>query len=527
MHFASSNGSDEEQYRTFFEASGDGIIILDAEGRIVDVNPAMCRMHGYDREELVATHLLQLVHPNCHLLVAESLARVREGETFRSQWADQRKDGSSLPVEVHLSRVVYRGIPHVLATARDVTGRVESDRRLERTARERAEALSTRMRELEGLYRADEILHRSLHLDQVLQALVDVVTEILQADKCAVSVWDEERQRLVVRATSGFGPDSVPQMVYAPGEGVNGRVFQTGEPLAVDDYDSWDGRIPDFDRGLTKSVIGVPLRIGGRVFGVFGVNYRHQHSFGDDEVRLFQALAQRAAIAIENARLYEQAQQAAALEERQRLARDLHDSVTQSLYGLTLLAEAGRRHAGMGDLGRTQHHLESLGETARQALKEMRLLVYELRPMELEAAGLASALQQRLESVERRSGVETRLLMEGELTLSVEMEDALYRVVQEALNNALKHARATSVTVSVRTDRDSVEVTVSDNGRGFDPAAVHLRGGFGLVGMSERAERLGGSLAVESAPNTGTTVRLSVPTEPVPHLISPPLVGKS
>jgi signal transduction histidine kinase len=301
-------------------------------------------------------------------------------------------------------------------------------------------------------------------------------------------------------------------MVYARGEGVNGRVLQTGQPVAVEDYESWEGRIPGFEPGVVRSVVGVPIQIGGQVFGVFGVNYSRPRRFSDDEIRLFQALAQRAALAIENARLYEQAQQAAAMEERQRLARDLHDSVTQSLYSLTLLAEAGRRQAGMGDLGRTQRHLERLGETAQQALREMRLLVYELRPLELEAAGLASALQQRLESVERRSGVEVRLLVEGEVNLPAAVEEGLYRVAQEALNNALKHARATSVTVTVHTAGERAELTVADDGRGFDPEAVHDRGGLGLVGIRERAQRLGGALTIESAPDRGTRVSLRLTT---------------
>jgi signal transduction histidine kinase len=201
----------------------------------------------------------------------------------------------------------------------------------------------------------------------------------------------------------------------------------------------------------------------------------------------------------------------ATMEERQRLARDLHDSVTQSLYSLTLLAEAGRRHAERGNLERTQHHLERLGATAQQALKEMRLLVYELRPLELEGAGLASALRQRLEAVEHRSGVEARLLLEGALDLPVAIEEGLYRVAQEALNNALKHAQATHVTISVRADGERAELTVADDGRGFDREAVRDRGGLGLVGMRERAERLGGTLTVEAAPGTGTTIRLSLP----------------
>ena len=488
----------EGSYRGIFEAAGDGMLIHDLDGRVVEVNPAMCRMLGYARDEFVALQPLQFIRPDAHREAARCLAQAGAGGEARSQWVTLRKDGTPLHVEVHATGLTYRGRPHILSVVRDIT--------------ERVEVSSTRMRELEGLYRADEALHRSLRLDQVLQALVDVVTDILRADRCAVSVWDEERQRLVVRATSGFGPQTVRHMVYARGEGVNGRVLQTGEPVAVEDYEAWEGRIPGFEPGVVRSVVGVPIRIGGQVFGVFGVNYARPRRFGDEEIRLFQALAQRAALAIENARLYEQAQQAAAMAERQRLARDLHDSVTQSLYSLTLLAEAGRRQAAMGDLGRTQRHLERLGETAQQALREMRLLVYQLRPLELEAAGLASALQQRLEAVERRSGVAVQLLVEGELDLPAAAEEGLYRVAQEALNNALKHARATAVTVTVRADGARAELTVADDGRGFDPAAVRDRGGLGLVGMRERAERLGGALTIASAPDSGTRVSLRLAT---------------
>jgi signal transduction histidine kinase len=399
----------------------------------------------------------------------------------------------------------------VLGVVRDISERVDAYALLEQRVQERTGELSTRMRELEGLYRADAILYRSLHLDEVLQALVNVVTDILQADKCAVSVWDEQRQRLVARATRGFRPETVRHMVYAPGHGIAGHVFVQGEPIAVEDTRS-DARVIHAinDPEGIHSVLMVPISISGRVFGVFGVNYCRQRTFSVDEIRLFQALAQRAALAIENARLYEQAQQAAALAERQRLARELHDSVTQSLYSLTLLAEAGRRLVTAGDLAPVAGYFSRLGETAQQALKEMRLLMYELRPLGLEGDGLITALQQRLNAVEQRAGVQACLVGEGAVELGAAVEHELYQIVVEALNNALKHAGATAVTVRLAATADGVELEIADNGRGFDLEAVREQGGMGLVGMRERVARLGGDLRIDSTTGAGTTIRVSL-----------------
>ncbi|MFQ6026507.1 MAG: PAS domain S-box protein [Dehalococcoidia bacterium] len=198
------------------------------------------------------------------------------------------------------------------------------------------------------------------------------------------------------------------------------------------------------------------------------------------------------------------------IEERHRLARELHDSVTQSLYSATLMAEAGRRLTSSGDFQRVEQTLGLLGETTQQALKEMRLLVYQLRPPELEREGLIGALGQRLDAVERRAGVETRLLFDENMELPTHLEEDLYRVAQEALNNALKHAGATSVTVSVKTDGESVELTVDDNGRGFDSTAASGSGGMGLVSMRERIQLLGGTLDIRSVPGEGTRVKVKV-----------------
>ena len=192
--------------------------------------------------------------------------------------------------------------------------------------------------------------------------------------------------------------------------------------------------------------------------------------------------------------------------ERNRLARELHDSVTQSLYSLTLLAAAGQRMIQAEDLQQIAGNQTRLGEIAQQALQEMRLLVYELRPLALESDGLIGALEQRLETVERRAVIQARVLVEGEVELTPDLEEELYRVAQEALNNALKHAGATQVVLSVRATEESVVLEVADDGQGFDPAEIHDAGGLGLIGMQERADKIGGQLTIHSAPGEGTRV---------------------
>jgi signal transduction histidine kinase len=232
--------------------------------------------------------------------------------------------------------------------------------------------------------------------------------------------------------------------------------------------------------------------------------------FDDGDVALLASIADQIGVVVENARLYRQAEQLAVVRERERLARELHDSVTQSLYSLTLLAEASQRLIGAGDWGRVKEYVGRLGEIAQQALKEMRLLVYQLRPLVLKREGLAGALQQRLDAVEKRAGVDARLLVGGTIELPASAEEELYRIAQEALNNALKHGAPASVTVRICADERGVVLEVSDDGRGFDLGSIGAEGGMGLVSMRERTEKLGGKLDVKSAPGAGTSVFVSL-----------------
>jgi signal transduction histidine kinase/ligand-binding sensor domain-containing protein len=196
--------------------------------------------------------------------------------------------------------------------------------------------------------------------------------------------------------------------------------------------------------------------------------------------------------------------------ERNRLARELHDSVTQSLYAATLYADATARLLPSGQTEMAAENVQKLRRTAREALGEMRLLIFELRPPILEEEGLLAALEMRLEAVEGRAGLQTALHVEGEGRLPPDIEQGLYRIALEALNNALKHARARSITVSLHLKPEVTILEVVDDGVGFEPAAVRERGGMGLRGMAERAEEMGGQLSIDSELGTGTTIRLEV-----------------
>jgi signal transduction histidine kinase len=265
------------------------------------------------------------------------------------------------------------------------------------------------------------------------------------------------------------------------------------------------------------STILIPIPGLDRDFGIVGIGSLRPRSFAADQVQFLQTVAHilglaiernnagQAALAIENARLI-----AAVLEERQRLARDLHDSVTQAIYGVTLHAEAANRLLAAGDVKTVAHYLHKLQETAQEALEEMRLLIFELRPPILDQEGLVAALQARLGAVEGRANLQTTFVTEGVARLAPSIEQALYRIAQEALNNALKHARAGHINVSLHRRNSTVILAITDDGIGFDPDLARGRGGLGLRGIEERVAQIGGSLVLRSTPGAGTEVRVEV-----------------
>lgn len=350
-----------------------------------------------------------------------------------------------------------------------------------------------------------------LDIDKVLTHVVRLIQQTFGYYHVAIGLI--EGDEVVYRM--GAGPlwddpafDFMPARLKVGQEGVSGWVAGTGQPMLVPDV-SREPRYVLMHGSRCRSELIVPVIAKGHVIGVLDVQSDQLNDFDDTDLAVIQALANQAAIAIENARLYEQAQQLAVMEERARLARDLHDAVTQSIYSLTLLAAAGLRMIDNGDSQQIRDNQIRIDDIAQQALQEMRLLVFELRPSELKELGLIGALERRLEVVERRAGIEARLQADESLSLPYDLEEELYRIAQEALNNALKHARASAVFVRIQLQDRTVNMIIRDDGRGFEPLAIGDKGGLGLQNMQERADKINADITVSAVPGAGTIVSVS------------------
>jgi signal transduction histidine kinase len=296
-------------------------------------------------------------------------------------------------------------------------------------------------------------------------------------------------------------------------EGIMGLVAASGEPMLVADVSHEPRFVSTVSSRLTRSELALPIKSKGQIIGVLNVESDRLEAFDESDLVVLESLANQLAVAIENARLYEQGRQLAALEERQKLARELHDSVSQALYGIALGARTARmlldRDPSKPALAEPLDYVLSLAEAG---LAEMRALIFELRPESLQTEGLVAALTKQADSLRRRHRLDVRMAFCPEPALPLPAKEALYRIAQEAMHNIAKHARARQVDMQLEPLDGGVQLTIRDDGVGFDPHG-EFPGHLGLRSMRERAERLGGRIVLESTPGQGT--RLTVHIQPV------------
>ena len=527
----------ERRYRLLAENATDMISRHSPEGIYLYASPVCRTLLGYEPGELIGRDAYELFHPEDLDAVRRSHATILEEPTTDTlSYRIRRRDGSYLWVETTSKTITdpqTGEMEEIIAITRDITQRKQAEqalqageqqlrelyaqledhsRNLEQKVAERTREIEQRRQVAESLGGMLTVLNSDLPLDEILDHIVAEASRLLGSDTSAIYGLEGADGTFTPRTVRGVAADTMATRVL-PAD--LSRALRSGQPVAVRDVTD-AGLDPDLLAALDcmtdccQALLAVPLIIKGEAYGGLLLYYSVPRAVSDEEIDLAVAFADQAALAIENARLHEQVREAAVMEERARLARELHDSVTQALFSMTLLAEAGQRLARAGDMERVQTYLGRLGETSHQSLKEMRLLVYELRPLALESVGLVAALQHRLDAVEARAGVEARLLVEGTGEVPAGMEEDLYRIAEQALNNALKHASATSVTARIRSDHHRLVLEVVDNGCGFDPEAVKEKGGQGLMSMHERAAQLGGDFTIVSAPDQGTTVRIEI-----------------
>jgi signal transduction histidine kinase len=385
--------------------------------------------------------------------------------------------------------------------------------------------VASRTQELATLNTLAAVVSRSLDLEEILNDALDEALKIMGMTKGQAFLLEEETQDLVLIAQRGLSAELVYYTArLALGTSTSGLAAREGRPVARQVADYPHSELRDLvEKEGVRLVVSAPLMAKGKTLGVIDLGTDVPRTIQPEEMSLLAAIGHQIGVAVENARLYGQAQQLAVIKERNRLARDLHDSVMQALYGVTLYSEAAWRQLAAGDVELTSDHLREIRGTAQEALREMRLLIFELRPPVLKEEGLVAALRSRLESVEQRVGMQTQLQVDGDGRLAPEIEEGLYRVAVEALNNTLRHSFAESVTVCLCmpasagdrgrecSEGQAASLEVVDDGVGFDPLAVRERGGgLGLRGMEERVARLGGQLVVSSSPGKGTRVRVEV-----------------
>ena len=367
--------------------------------------------------------------------------------------------------------------------------------------------VTARTRELATLNAIAEVSSRSLNLNEILNDALDKILDVMGMEFGTSYALDDEGGTLRLLTQHSLSEEFIDRISPRTLKGsVVEQAALIGHPSVWKKEDFPEIALkPWLEKEGIEQVICVPLLVKGKLVGAFILGGRKARPITAEEISLLDASGQQIGVAVENARLYRQAEETAAIAERTRLARELHDSVTQSLYSVTLFAEASARLLAMGEYSNAAENLRELRDTAQEALQEMRLLIFELRPSALEHNGLATALQARLDAVETRGGMKGELHVSGEDHLPPDLQDELYHIAQEALNNTLKHAHASQVDIYLSLSETCVKLQVCDDGSGFNPANLS-RGGLGLAGMRERAQRIGGDLLVESTIGKGTKV---------------------
>ncbi|MBI9044257.1 MAG: DUF484 family protein [Anaerolineaceae bacterium] len=380
---------------------------------------------------------------------------------------------------------------------------------LERTVDERTIELQEHAIQLETSLQVSQEVTSILNVEDLLIRIVKLLKKSFNYYQIHIYLVEAESKGLKLHSSS-FEGNLEHREVAISQDNYIGKAVLLNDQVFVkntqrDDSYLFDPKLPD-----VRSAVVVPLVFGEDLIGAMVILSKSEDGFDKQGIKVLQSLADQLAVAIENARRYDKSKRLAVFEERTRLARELHDSVTQSLYSLGLLIEGWKMQVHSAEKVNIEEFLDRSSEINQEALREMRLLIHELRPPILEKLGLWGALIYRLDAVEKRAGIKTNLEVEDFVEFPSNIEECLYRVAQEALNNALKHSENSSVTIRLEMGTPIV-FTISDNGKGFVMENEKDSGGMGLVSMAERVEGICGELNIETNPGEGTSVRITLP----------------
>ena len=512
-----------QQYRDLVEFLPVAIGIY-SQGRLVYANAAGLQLLGnLPIHEISRTPFFDIVVTDD---IAASQARIDEAERGQPVPFTERQfklpNGNLLMAEVAGIPFSYAGKPAALLVAHDVTVRkqLEEERlhiyeELERRVQRRTYELERRRRVAEGMNSIVAKLNSNSSVDEILEYVVAQTSQVLGSKAGAIYRLDHTGKKLTIQTAVGLPLEFVQRVQIPFGQAVVGKAVSLRQPVTLMNICELATQTTSNEELLPLaamlendfcSVLAIPLVIKDSMYGGLVLYFPDERAFGAEEIEIAVVFSGQLALAIENARLLDEVEAAAASAERNRLAHDLHDSVSQILFSASLIAEV---LPTIWEIDQTEgmKRLHELRQLTRGALAEMRTLLHELRPTTLEDTPLPELLRHLVEATMGRASIPVELIVKGQIELPPPVHVALYRIAQQALDNIFRHAKASYSDVNLQAQPDYVELQIRDNGRGFDPAMVKP-GRLGLEIMRERAAAVGARLDIQSCIGDGTCISL-------------------
>ena len=476
----------------------DGWIILDTQNHVIDINKAAENIIGLNRRQLhgQSAEKIFIDWPNLTNSLEDSgILELKGSAKINDEWVFLNINIS--PLRDDMNQIVGK-----LILWRDIT-----ERRLADEARQQARDEMFLL-----LHSITSAASRALNLDDFLSESIYQIVYSSRSQSIAVYLLDDndfssEERNLILAAQHGMSitPGSQASILPISSEIVS-TTFEQGEPLLIPNINK-DNRTPDVFLSIgAVSLLLIPMMVENQALGLIALTRSNTPLYNADEVARLVTVADEMAAFIYSNR---QRQLSIALAERQRLVRDLHDSVTQKLYGLVTLSEATQAGIKAGATDMPAKVIGKIAENARQALKEMRLFLFQMQPVNFEHDGLISVLQQRLSAVEGRADINAKLIADDDISLPLEKELALYFISQEALNNIIKHAKARNVNIFLKNMKNNYILQIEDDGCGFDLLDMDT-GGIGLRSIRERTDLIGGKLSIITSPGNGTKISITI-----------------
>jgi PAS domain S-box-containing protein len=520
----------ESRFEGILRIAEDAIISVDFNQRILLFNQGAEGVFGYAATEVIGQPL-ELLMPcrfaDAHRGHFEEFAKspdISRTMAQRREVFGRRKDGREFPAEASISKLELGEEVVFTVILRDITERKEAAEALRASAqlaRGQAEALTFSL----------DALAKESAPERLVEHVLRTITRQLEAHSSAIWLRNEgtdsvsfevafEEGRLFSRSDAilaKISPTLKIEDVWAWPE-----VFRTGKPAVLEDVRQG----PDFPWRAHVVSLGVitilivPMLIAGQVEGVIGIRFTSKRTCRLEEMDLAQALAHQAMLAIQLGRLSRQSRQAAVAAERNRMARDIHDTLAQGFTGVIVQLEAVEEAMSQGLTAKAGECLARAGALARESLQEARRSVRALRPLSLEERDVCEALQNLIRRMTAGTGVQAEFNVCGQPPeLPPDWEENLLRVGQEVLTNVLRHAQASKFNARLAFNKEAIRLDLRDNGKGFELAGRH--DGFGLQGIRERVETMGGRLTIQSAKNEGTAISIVLPLAEALDTVSP------